>query len=179
MRNRAEWYLPARRWEEYDISSATAVFHEHCYEIREITVHKFSRRGFRWCAQRNLLMQIRRSWEREWEWFWLTIRESDLSAFHRRAVIIRDCRYQITALNFHVLTSGPRDFHTPLPLWNLLTPIKRACPACRATRKNSFIAGRTYTFDLILLFALERLSTGGTSIESNFALALTVTELSS
>lgn len=43
MRNQAEWYLPARRREECDISSATAVFHEHYehHEIREITVINF------------------------------------------------------------------------------------------------------------------------------------------
>lgn len=159
----------ARRIRE--ISSATAVFRR--YEIREITVVNFHTGSFR-CAQRNLLMQIRRSYN---AWMRMNLIDDPRERFVSFSPSSSDCRYQITALNFHALTSGPRDFHTPLLPWNLLKPIKRACPEQR--RKIPLSMDKLYVCDLISAFALECLSTGGTSIESNFTLALTVTELSS
>lgn len=88
----------------------TAVF--RCYEIREITVINFQRRSFR-CAQRNLLMQIRRSYN---AWMKMILIDDPRERFVSFSPTSSDCRYQITALNFHVLTSGLRNFHTPLLL---------------------------------------------------------------
>jgi len=76
-----------------------------------------------------------------------------------------DCRYQITTLKF-LLTSGPRDFHTPLSRWNLLTPIKCACQACRAIQKNSLSMDLYVRFN----FTIRAWIPFSTSIESNFAL---------
>jgi len=121
--------------------------------------HKFSHRSFRW-AQRNLLMQIRRSYNA-----WM------------RMILIDDLRERFVSF------SPTRCHHPRLPLSDYRVKFSRAnewsarFPYASASmkfinanktrvlaerhKKNPFIDGRTYTFDLISLFALECLSNAG------------------
>lgn len=80
-------------------------------EIREITVINFHAIGLR-RARWNLLMQIRRSYNIRMKMILIDDPQERFVSFSPPS---SSDVYRITAVNFHMLTNGPHDFHPPPP----------------------------------------------------------------